>query len=223
MKNIVFAAVMAAAFFGGCASHKTAEKEPKKIQQRPWIGGRFAVAPTPASVRTNGQSYGKHALLITSARADTPLAAAGLAEGDLALSIDGKKLKTAKDLHKAVEKSTGPLKFTIYRSGEISEKSVTPGKEKFQNWSTVSFGLGVSAHFEVDLFPNPNFSLVALGYEEKDKHLELNEAMEKYLRELHEKEGGTNGWQGLQSEEGWKTWLGPISVTRYKVIWEQEK
>lgn len=222
MKKIVSIALATASVCGGCASHKTTSADPK-IQQRPWIGGKFEVASTPLSVRTNGQGFGKHALLIKSARADTPLAAAGLAEGDLALAVNGQKLKSEKDLHRAVDKATGPLQLTIYRGGEISEKTVTPGKERFRLWNTVNFGIGLGTRFEVDLFPNPNFSLVALGYEQNDKRLQLDEPMQKYLRELQEKEGGTNGWQGLQSAEGWKTWLGPISFARHKVIWEQEK
>jgi hypothetical protein len=151
---------------------------------------------------------------------------AGLQESDVILAINGAKVRYAEQISKAVEKN-GPAvsTFTIYRGGEVIEKSVTPGVERYQNIRTVAFAITWGTRFDVDIFPNPDFSLVAIGLQKKRDRLDLRDAKSKYLKELAEAQGHPQteeGWQGAPSQEGWKFWIGPIWVTKNRSILSQE-
>lgn len=210
-------------FLSGCASSET-KHAAKKIHERPWIGGTFERVATPASVRTNGQHFAGHGLLITRAREETPIARAGLQEGDVILTVNGKNVRFERDIQQLVDRAgTGPVSATIYRAGEISEKSISPGVERYQELHHVVFGIGVATYMVFDLFPNPDFSLVALGYETKAKRLDLQDPSAKYRRSQGEYlANDKDGWQGLQSAEGWKAWLGPVALSESKLIISQE-
>ena len=210
-------------FACGCATNK---QETKTIHERPWIGGKFETVATPHAIHTNNTTYRKRGALLTDLQPDSPLAKAGLQEGDLILRLSGENIRFEKDIRKRVDHSqNNPLTFTIYRAGEISEKSVTPGIERFQNYNTIAFGLGFRANYELDLFPNPDFSLIALGYDTKDDRLDLHSTKAKYEKSLEDAQGKPNGqsrWIGLRSDEGWQAWLGPIWLTQNKMIVSQE-
>jgi predicted metalloprotease with PDZ domain len=91
-----------ALLFCGCASNKP--QAAKKIYERPWIGGSFERVLTPATLRTNAQHFAGHALLVTRAREDSPLAKAGLQEGDVLLTLNGKNIRFEKDLEKSIDR-----------------------------------------------------------------------------------------------------------------------
>jgi hypothetical protein len=111
----------------------------------------------------------------------------------------------------------------VYRAGQLSDKSISPGVERFQKIHHVIFGIGISSHLEFDLFPNPDFSLVALGFDSSGKRLDLNDAAVKYRTEQGEYVAADKGgWQGIQSDEGWKAWLGPFALSENKMIISQE-
>ena len=181
---------------------------------------------TPRSARTNSEIYGKHSALISTLHTNSPLQKAGLQETDLILAVNGEKVRTEKQIHKAVEKTgANPAAFTIYRDGEILEKSVTPGKERFQNWRAIMFGFGLSTRLEFKLWPTPDFSLVALGFEEEPKRLDLQDSKSKFYLAERTRQGqpeNQDGWTGLRSDEGWRTWLGPIAFEKRRVIVSQE-
>jgi membrane-associated protease RseP (regulator of RpoE activity) len=224
MKKLVLTATACAALFCGCAHHKEAKTRP--IFQRPWVGGHFETVPTPTSVRTNHSHFGKHGALLGRIQKDTPLAKAGLQESDLILAVNGSKVRFTEQIRKAVEKNAvGASTFTIYRNGELLEKSVTPGVERFQKINMFAVALSLSTHINVDVYPNPDFSLVALGFEKKLERLDLSDPKSKYLMNLaaSERKGETkDGWEGLSSEEGWRFWLGPIWLSQTKSILSQE-
>lgn len=215
MKTVIIC-ITALALLCGCSSNKS---EAKKIYERPWIGGKFESVSTPASVRTN--QFGKHGVLLTRVYEGTPLAQAGLREGDLALAVNGKNVRHPKDLEKLV--GTAPITFTIYRAGEISEKAITPGVERFEKHNSIAFGIKLATRFEIDLWPSPDFSLVALGFSNERERMELRDPKSKYLLELKAAQNPKDSsWTGLGSDERWKFWLGPLEWAQAKMIVSQE-
>jgi membrane-associated protease RseP (regulator of RpoE activity) len=224
MRAQIALSIIATLALCGCASGEK-KTQTKKIYQRPWIGGSFERVTTPVSVRTNAQQhFAGHGLLVTRVREETPLAKAGIAEGDLLLKVNGNDMRFEHDLAKAIDNAgSEPIAINIYRDGQISEKTITPGVERYQNMHHVAFGIWLSTHFDIDIYPNPDFSLIALGYDSKGKRLDLRDAVAKYRAAqgeyYHE---AKEGWQGLASAEGWRTWLGPIAVSENKLIISQE-
>lgn len=226
MKTCLAAAVLCTFLFAGCASNQ--KETAKPIHQRPWVGGKFETVPTPRAIRTQSSPViGKEAPLVMAAPEGTPLHRAGLEEGDLILAIDGRRVRSTREVHKAVEKAAqkggSAATFTLYREGKILEKTVTPGTERFQHVGMVTFGLRFSSHLSFDLWPNPDFSLVALGYDENHERLDLRDPKSRYLRGL-QAEGGPEqvDGAGLRSEEGWEFWLGPFGLQKRKTIVAQE-
>jgi membrane-associated protease RseP (regulator of RpoE activity) len=206
----------------GCASNKS---HAKKTYERPWIGGVFQTAAAPLNVRTNSERFGKQGALLVRVHTNSPASNAGLQEGDLALALNGKAVRSERDINKILDDAgPSPVRFTIYRDG-LSQKQCTPGRERFQKINTISVGVKVDAHFVIDLFPSPDFSLIALGYEHKDKRLDLSDPKAKYRKQLAEKENTSfdqSSWEGLRSNEGWIAWLGPLSLSQNKMILSQE-
>ena len=222
--QIILATIVTTALLCGCASSEK-KTQTKKIHERPWIGGTFERVSTPAAVRTNAQKrFAGHGLLVTRVREETPLAKAGIAEGDLLLTMNGKNVRFQHHLEKAIDEAgSGPITVNIFRDGEVTEKSIVAGVERYQEVHHIMFGIWLSSHLDFDLYPNPDFSLVALGYDTKGKRLDLRDAVAKYRTAHGEYRRDDNeGWQGLSSEEGWKTWLGPIMYSENKLIISQE-
>jgi membrane-associated protease RseP (regulator of RpoE activity) len=210
----------------GCASNKEQHSKTKPIFERPWIGGKFETVAAPSAVRTNSVGYRKRGALLTELSPNSPLAKAGLQEGDLVLRVNGENVRFENDIRKRVERSeNNPLVVTIYRAGEISEKNVAPGVEKFQKFNAIAFGFAFRTNYELDLFPNPDFSLIALGYDVKNDRLDLDDVKSKYRKSLEEGQGKPDvekEWIGLRSDEGWSAWLGPIWWTQNKMIVSQQ-
>ena len=221
MKNLWL--ILGAIALCGCASNKKAELKP--IYERPWVGGHFQSVPTPASARTNSNAFGKTAPLITDLHEKTPLRAAGLQEGDLILAINGARASHPEDIYSLVERSgTDAATFTVYRDGDFIEKTVVPGNERYQKTRYVMFGIGLSSRLEFDLVPDPDFSLVALGYERRRDRLDLHDNVSKHLQEVSaiENKAHEQHDSGYHSEEGWKFWLGPFSFAEQLTILSQD-
>jgi membrane-associated protease RseP (regulator of RpoE activity) len=224
MRAQIILTVIAIIIFSGCASSEK-KAQTKEIYERPWIGGSFERVSTPAAVRTNAQQkFAGHGMLVTRLREETPLAKAGVAEGDLLLAVNGKNVRFQKHLDKAIDNSgADPIALTIFRAGEIAEKSIIPGVEQYQKIHHIIFAIGLSTRFDFDIFPNPNFSLVALGYETKDNRLDIHDAVSKYrIAQGEDYRDDKDGWKGLSSEEGWKAWLGPFAYSENKLVISQE-
>jgi hypothetical protein len=164
----------------------------------------------------------KSGLVVNRVTDASPLGKAGLQESDLIVALDRKPLRQVRCFEKAVD-ATMPgraIKLLVYRDGEVVEKTAVVGKETFRHSGAFMFGLGFSTHLNFDLFPDPNFSLVALGFKREDDRVQLDSVRQKYIRNTGEKTA-TNV-KGVSSPEGWRAWLGPFSLTDHKTILTQE-
>lgn len=220
MKNSAWVGVIAV-MLCGCAS-KNQQAKTKPVLTRPWIGGHFETVATPPVVRTNA-AFGKQGALLTVVHKEAPLDKAGLQEADLVLAINGQKVKSETEIRDRIDKNgASPSTLTIYRAGEILEKSVTPGTERYEKWNDVMVSLGFHTRFEIDVFPDPEFNLAAVGFEKNRDRLDLRDPKARYEAELI-KQGHNGEWKGMRSDEGWKFWLGPFAYAKHLVIHSQEQ
>lgn len=150
----------AAVGLAGCASGP-------KVQERGWLGGRLAdvvaegafhPAPTigggatpvvglPHDVAQGG------AALVVGAWPGTPLAAAGLAPGDLVLAVDGRPVESSEDVRAAfAAKAPGASGSVSYvRAGDARTAEVVTGRETWERVGSIRLGIGLSS--TLDLWP----------------------------------------------------------------------
>ena len=163
-----------AIFLTGCAG----EKE-KPIAQRGWIGGEYALAK-PASILvalagTPGvvgalpkpvQRLQKAAILVTKLGTNAPAELAGLRKGDLVLELNHQPVTRLQDFRRTIDRSEPGtwLAVKAYRDGRMLDYSVPVGREKYKKGGFFLLALPTVVH-RWDLWPNPGFSLVVLGYE----------------------------------------------------------
>jgi len=186
----------------GCASSK-------QPQERGWIGGEYKKAPT-----------GSRGVLITQLSTNTPAARSGLQEGDLITCVDAKRVGDPQTLFKAIDAAApgSRLSMEICRDGADTQRTVVVGKELFKPDRSVIVGVLLSR--EWDLWPNPGFSLVALGYKRQENRIELD-SPESRLRLAHRGSSHENTSPGLRSREGWEVWLPICSFSSRKRILAQ--
>jgi len=150
-----------AALLAACAGTPT-------TGERGWIGGRFADVsretrtwePGLPRIERDGtvvgmppDAAGDSAALVTAAFDDGPLARAGVASGDLVLSVDDKPVEGGFDLRERVE-ALAPgahAKFACWRAGRIRAADVVVGRETYVSAGQIGFGLSLSP--TVDLWP----------------------------------------------------------------------
>lgn len=106
----------------------------------------------------------------------------------------------------------------ICRDGANTQRTVVVGKELFKPDRSIIVGVLLSREF--DLWPNPGFSLVALGYKRQGNRIELDSA-ESRLRLAHRGSSHENTSPGLRSREGWEVWLPVCSFSSRKRILAQ--
>ena len=213
----------------GCASNKA-------VQQRGWIGGELLVAKR-ASWRVPGndprvvptlprQLEGKQkaALFVSEVYSNTPLAAAGLRAGDLILAVNGQPVGKLADFHGIVDgcKPGSTVSLSVFRDGEARDREVTVGRESYENWNTFAIGIGISGRLEVDLIPDPEFSLVALGYSRSRQRSELHSPRNEFIRQINEANRNQSTNTFAINGESWRTWLAVFSVGGHKSILSQE-
>jgi hypothetical protein len=205
---------------------------PKPVYQRSWLGGEYKLAknPTlfppadavgafPATLRQQ-----QHAgILVTALQSNTPAAMGGLQPGDLVLKVNDRPVEKLETFFKLIGAGQPGhvLQFSVYRDGEVFECPVTLGRETYQREGTITFGLLLSGDW--DLLPNPNFSLIALGYKKRVQRLELSAPETRYR--LHAASIGAPGASatgGITSSEGWQAWCLIFGVSSHKRILSQE-
>ena len=193
----------------GCAS-KGPEKPPLT---RGWIGGEYtSVGALPNSVKRKPHS----AILLTALSTNTPAKLAGFREGDLILELNHEPVSDVSKFHRtiyAIEPGTVvPVK--LFRDGEVLEPNVCVGRESYRKGGM--FCVQLPPIFErLDLWPNPGFSLIVLGYQRYLRPVELGSVEEKYRRSVDRKGYDPKDYQ-------WTSWLVLFEVWRQNHIVSQE-
>ena len=188
--------LMLATFMTGCASGK-------QPRERGWIGGEYKKTAS--------------GLLITRLGTNTPAARSGLREGDLLEYVDGKRVKNLGALRKKVDAANPgtPMPIEVARDGTNSAHVVVVGTERYKPDRSITAGVLLAR--EWDLWPNPGFSLIALGYKRQDKRIELDSPESLFdLAHRHDDDS-----KGLRSREGWEVWLPVLSFSHRKRILAQ--
>lgn len=199
---------------------------PRKLHQRAWLGGEFKLAKhggDPVSSTHIGafpRDLDQRAgIYVAAVHPETPLAAAGVMTGDLVLALDGRPVTSLKALRSAVESRVpgGTIRLSVYRDGDIEERTATLGVESFERSRNI--GVGLMLTHKIDLVPNPDFSAAALGFHRRDQRIDLRSPeTEFYLR--HRK--GAGGQRGVSGNEGWQAWCVLFSFGSHKQIVSQE-
>jgi len=215
MKNIftfLFAGLLAL-FLAGCAGTKT-----KTTSQRGWIGGEYVLAKyrTPWVTMANSpgtcgtlpqslRSTQKAAIQITSMATNAPAGVAGLCRGDFVLEVNHRPVTSLQAFQRAIDHSEpgSLLAIKAYRDGQISDYQVAAGREKYKNGGFFSIVLPTVVH-RWDLWPNPGFSLVCVGYEP-------NPGLRQELKNTHE-----------VYDETWSAYLVFMEVSSGKRVLAQE-
>jgi hypothetical protein len=209
---IAFFAIVA--LFTGCASGP--EKPP---HQRGWIGGQFKhvalchpgitnLPPSEPSATNDGPG-----LLITALSTNTPAYLAGLREGDVIANLDGHPPSKVDAFRKNIDQHEpgSTISITAWREGQKQDYNVTVGCEKFRHGGYFAIGIFINGP---DLWPNPGFSLLVLGYQDQPQsRTEMNSVENLYRRKRDPK------WQGY--DQDWNAWLCIFSVGKGKHIVSQ--
>lgn len=160
--------------FSGCASQNE-----KPVSQRGWIGGEYklaqkksiatAVSTSPAVVGCLPKELAtkqKAAILITSLNTNAPAQAAGLRKDDLVLELNHQPVTRLRDFRRIIDRCEQgrTLAVRAYRDGQTLDFEVPVGTETFRREGSFRIAFPSVVH-GWDLWPNPGFSLVFVGYE----------------------------------------------------------
>jgi hypothetical protein len=185
----------------------------KPVHEHGWVGGQYLKAsPTatspelflgPAKNRAEALRAPKAGIQLEHCRTNTPVALAGLREGDIILEINHKPVKSLQQFHTLVDR-TAPgtrLPVTVYRAGQELDYQIPVGRETYRNGGMLSLALPTVIH-GWDLWPNPGFSLVLAGYEPDSRSND---------------EHGKNAYHA-----DWSAWLVILELSKGRRIISQE-
>jgi hypothetical protein len=216
MKTAVAFALLACLLFTGCAS---GTKRP--LAERGWIGSEYAVARNPTmfprfsydkSVRTvpahSLPPTRTDAIMVTRLATNTPAALAGLHQGDFILELNHRPVTSLQGFRRVIDRTPPgtPLPLRIYREGQFVDCTVPVGCEKYRAGGLLSIAFPTVVH-SWDLWPDPGFSLVVLGYEP-------NPGLRHDL--------GRNPDQREVYDEEWSIFVGCLEVSAGKRVVAQE-
>jgi hypothetical protein len=213
----------------GCGSDKVA-------QQRGWIGGEYLMAQRPSwrissenaqvvpALPKQLEGKQKAAIFVSEVYTNTPLAVAGIHAGDLILAVDQQPVEKLNAFQRIIDrcKPGSTVSLSVFREGEALNHKVTIGRETYEDWHTFAIGIGISGRLEVDLIPDPDFSLIALGYSHGRQRGELHSPRNEYTRQIHEANQNQRTNKFAISAESWRTWLAIFSVGGSRSILSQE-
>lgn len=212
----------------GSVNLPSSGSSPKPVHQRSWLGGEYKVAKNPTLVPPSDavsafpeslRKQQRAGILVTALQSNTPAAMGGLQAGDLVLKVNDRPVEKLALFFRLI--SAGHpgqvVQLSVYRDGEVFEFPVTLGRETYQKGGTISVGLLLSGDW--DLLPNPNFSLIALGYKKRVQRLELNAPETRYRMHVA---SGAKATDGITSSEGWQAWCLIFGVSGHKRILSQE-
>jgi hypothetical protein len=140
---------------------------------------------------------------------------AGLREGDLILELDHRPATELRAFRGRIDQA-GPgtvLAVKAWRSGQTIECEVPVGRETFQKWGAIGLGLYANPW---DLWPDPGFSLVFLGYQSnRGSRCELGSVEATWARNCD-----SEGYRAV--DEDWNAWLVVLHLSSQKVIVSQD-
>ena len=221
--------------FAGCSTAGSKSKpvaaKPEVTHERGWIGGKYDVATRRWFAPDNAirtippaltNSY-RDALLVTDLGSNSPIREAGLQEGDLILQVNHKPVKKLQDFHQVVDQAEPGtvLPVTAWRDGQTNEYEVPVGKETYKTDGNFSIVLSVPLYRihlgDLDPFPNPDFSLLAVGlqHDHRDRYPDLRSVKAGYLNKY-------SGSKYEPYERDWRAWLAIFHLERGKTILAQE-
>jgi len=219
MKTMIalFFAVLLAVSLTGCAGTKT-----KPLSERGWIGGDYVLAKPATWCRHLACAQGVSATLpdalkatqraaiqITGLTSNTPAMAAGLKPGDFVLEVNHRRMTSWSAFRHTIDRSAPGSVVTVkaYRDGQTAEYQVPVGREKYRNGGNLSVILPTAVH-GWDLWPNPGFSVICVGYEP-------NPGLRKEL-------GSQPKPNDEVYDEGWQAYLVFLEVSHGKRVVAQE-
>jgi len=197
--------------FTGCANH---HEQP--VHSRGWIGGEYATIRQWKGFswpNNSGVVYGKlpeaatggrkSAVQISPLNTNTPASVAGFRAGDVVLELNHQPVTRLRDFRRRVDRATPGtvLPVKIYRDGQLTEHTVPVGRETYYTGGYISLVYPTVVR-GWDLWPNPGFSLVFLGYQSNPglrSEIRLKDAY----------------------DEEWSSWLGLVQVSLGKCIVER--
>jgi len=210
-------------FATGCSSSKA-------VKERGWIGGEYKLARTPRAFQSAPvvPAFPRHlqqsaGLFIVAVPTNSPLASAGLRAGDLILELDHKPVERLDAFWKRVNacEPGALLPITFFRDGATQERDVIIGRESYRRVHTLGLGFMLSRQW--DLWPDPEFSLIALGYGRSNERLDLHSPETEFVRATQVRnDKRENAESGMDSREGWHSWLVILSLGGHKQIVSQE-
>ena len=220
----------------GCSTTKHAPKPAKeeKIHERAWIGGQYKFArrssmwipfaPSDAHLDAFPASLGhsnRAGIFIKSLSTNTPAYQAGLREGDLILAVGHQPVKSLKTFwHSFDETHPGAtLTMEAWRDGQRFECNVIVGRETFKDWGMFAVGIWLPSLSKIgpfDLWPDPGFDLVALGFQAVPERKELH-SPEGRFRRACQKNGEFTAY-----DQDWRAWLAIFSLQKGKNVLAQE-
>jgi hypothetical protein len=168
----------------------------------------------PVALRTNHEWNA--GILITALSSNTPARFAGLHPGDLILEINHARMKKMEDFRSIIDRTEpgASLPLTVYRDGQMREYHVAVGREIFRTGGVFIIGFPFIWR-GLDLWPNPNFSLILLGYQRERWRTELGSVQETYRRNCDPK-----NYQAV--DPNWRAWLVIMELSTNKKILSQE-
>jgi hypothetical protein len=200
--------------------------------ERGWIGGDltqvesarpiFAGPPRDRTIRALPRTVAavqKRAVFVSSLNEDTPLADAGVREGDLIVSLKGKPVKSLTSFQRTIDASAPgtQLNLKTYRDDTYENRRITIGQETLDEKGHGYLALGLFIEMQADLFPDPNFNLLGLlGFQQWDDHIDLQSVEQEYVRR-------TEGIRDAKPSRGWSLYLGPVRIGHMRNIVEQRR
>lgn len=212
MKIQLLLVLSVASLVAGCQT----QPKPKASLTRGWIGGEYCSAKRGCVPR------GAHSrVYVKQIYPHTPAEEGGLTPGDLITAINGRAVADLKQFHQLVDgtKPGSTAVISVVREGKPLDLSLTTGRETYQQWHAVTFGLGFST--QLDFWPNPDFSLLPVAqYKRPVERVEVR-APEQVLASQAKRSNG-NGEVGTHSDEGWSFWFVLFGLNANKRILSQE-
>lgn len=162
----------------GCAGPKSKSSE-TPTHTRAWVGGEYAIVRKPSQVPIapdrRDSKYPKSlprskAVRVVALATNSPAYASGLRTNDYIVEFNQHQVHTPRQL-RSLFNDTPPgssVDLAVNRDNQRVELTIHTGTEKFQNHGF--FALMFPTFVEGwDLWPNPGFSLVFIGYEPNAK------------------------------------------------------